>query len=912
MSTLNQYQLDMERFLLETYSDTPSLIVHLYPKQQHLRFEGQDSVFNFKSPVGSVLIRALRNRTIPHELLPLFVAEDVPFYNGCLVVRISCPRTADAEQTSQPTTGGNKVVPGSIHNSSPYNVPSPYVRYPQENLLLAGGTSKSKGSPMKDKSSEQKDKEAMPAPSAPSEPQKSKGSSALSTIVLHPTAQSIQADLALMAMEFQGVLNGVQDSVPPVPGAIAPTPTANSMPPPAKKQKRELAVPDASSIYAVEGQILLAQLPQLDLEPARNVVEKIDKLAAHAHPAHVEAPPRPKTRKRTVAEVEADEAQQAERERFMLTCDERLSSRVSGAQGAATGSDGDGQGGAAWEPRYDNFQVIAELKQKAKEKAEREARENEEKAKKMEQDRAKAAEILQQQAEKRATEEGRQRQEDEIRARQKHIHDLQLKRAAAQQQAQLQAQQQAQEQSQTQAQLQAQVRAQAQAHAQAQQKNNLNHGIPMQNGGMPNILPNGMPMPATMAGPVQARFHQVTQAQASSPIIRQNSPQNMSSPMVGNVAMQHSTSSMGGSPPRPSSVVQNHQPMSVPMTASMSARGSQQSHQAGTPRMPTATPNMAHSTPISRAQVMQTPRMTQGSPPPGMMTPGQQLGQAHLMMNAQGMNPQMQSQQQFIAAQMAQQQRALQHQQQQNLVQALQQGFQPGQSMTPQQLAQQQRLMQQQQALMQQRGLAAQTLTPQQYAQLQAMQNNAQLQQLQSGQMQNPVQRQMAMNGQGMVNMNPANNPHAQAAMLRQIEQINRQQALQIQQQQQQQAQQQAQQQQQQQQQHVQQQMGQQPQMQPGVSQAIQAQIKNQQIKLYQSNIHMLIAQHGSIEAIPPQVHEAFKSKCFVNARAHVLQQFNQQNRAAQFTMMQQQQQRQQQAQAQAQGMQGMMQQDGM
>lgn len=91
MSTLNQYQLDMERFLLETYSDTPSLIVHLYPKQQHLRFEGQDSVFNFKSPVGSVLIRALRNRTIPHELLPLFVAEDVPFYNGCLVFESVVP-----------------------------------------------------------------------------------------------------------------------------------------------------------------------------------------------------------------------------------------------------------------------------------------------------------------------------------------------------------------------------------------------------------------------------------------------------------------------------------------------------------------------------------------------------------------------------------------------------------------------------------------------------------------------------------------------------------------------------------------------------------------------------------------------------------------------------------------------------
>jgi transcription factor SPT20 len=780
---------------------------------------------------------------------------------------------------------------------------------------VAGGTSKGKGSPLKEKTSEQKDKEAMPAPSAPPDGQNNmKASSTMrqSTIVLHPTAQTIQTDLALMAMAPLGVSDAVQDGVPPTPGAIPPTPTANSMPPPAKKQKREHAAPDGTNIYAVEGQILLAHYPQLDLEPARTVHDVITKLAAHAHPAHMEAPPQPKTRKRTVAEVAADEAQQAERERFMLTCDERLASRVPGAQGAANSGDGDGQGGAAWEPRYDNFQVIAELKQKAKEKAEREARENDEKTKKMEQDRAKAAELAQLQAQKRATEAGRQRQEEEIRARQKHVAAMQAKKLAqqqAQQQVQLQAQQQAQEQSQTQAQLQAQVRAQAQAHAQAQQNNSMNHGIPMQNAGMPTTLPNGMPMPATMAGQVQARFHQVSQAQASSPIVRQNSPQNMSSPMVGNVAMQHSTSSMGGSPPRPSSVVQNHQPMSVPMTASMSARGSQQSHQAGTPRMPTATPNMAHSTPISRAQAMQTPRMTQASPPPGMMTPGQ-LGQAHLMMNAQGMNPQMQNQQ-FIAAQMAQQQqRALQQQQQQqqqhNLAQALQQGFAPGQpnqSMTPQQLAQQQRLMQQQQALMQQRGLGAQQLTPQQYAQLQAMQNNAQLQQqLHGGQMQNPMQRQMAVNGQGMVNLNPAN--HAQMAMIRQMEQIRQQQALQIQQQQQQQAQQQ--------QQHVQQQMGQQPQMQPAASQAIQAQIKAQQVKLYQTHIHQLIAQHGSKDAIPPQVHDAFTSKCFVSARNQVLQHLGNQNRMSQIAMMQQQQQRQQQAQAQVQGMQGMMPQDGM
>ncbi|KLU91801.1 hypothetical protein MAPG_10749 [Magnaporthiopsis poae ATCC 64411] len=94
----------------------------------------------------------------------------------------------------------------------------------------------------------------------------------------------------------------------------------------------------------------------------------------------------------------------------------------------------------------------------------------------------------------------------------------------------------------------------------------------------------------------------------------------MSSPMVhGGVAMQTPNSNMGsamGSPPRPASVVQTHAPMAAAMTASMSARGSQQSH-AGTPRTPNATPNTALATPSNRPPHMaQTPRTSQMAPPP--------------------------------------------------------------------------------------------------------------------------------------------------------------------------------------------------------------------------------------------------------------------------------------------------------
>lgn len=918
-------------YILKKYlGNPPSLVVHLHPS--HFRFDSQEGIFQYKSPMGSMFLGHVRSRTVPHEMLELFNQAGVSFYEGCLIVQVHNHRAiAQSKEKTRPTSPGSKTVPSSIHNYNPYITPSPYVPYPRENLPSAGDNGKNRGSPTQAKTSEERDKESMPAPSVPSDGQRNNKppppEPKITTVVLLPTPQSLQKDLLIKAMTPRGASDMRQDGVPPTPAAVPPTPTASSMPPPAKRQKREQMELDGTNIYAAEAQILLATMPPLDLTPARNAAEMIRKLESQAHPAHSEKPPPPKKRKRTEAEMEADQAHAADQERYMLTMDERLSARVAGAQGSANGGDGDGQGGAAWEPRFEPFTFLADAKRAALEKAERESREQKEK---VEQERQRQADLAQQKAvaeaqavQQRAVEQARQQEDQQVAARQRHVQQQAL-RARAQAQAQAQAQQQAQqqanaqaqaqaqaqEQAQTQAQLQAQARAQAQAHAQAQQNNNLGHGHPMQNGGMPNGLPNGMP--ASMAGQAQARFHQVSQPQVSSPVVRQNTPQNMSSPMVGNVSMQHSTSSMGGSPARPSSVVQNHQPMSVPMTASMSARGSQQSHPAGTPRMPNATPNMPHSTPISRPQVIQTPRMTQASPPPGMLTPGQQLGQAHLMMNAQGLNPQLHNQQ-LLAAQMAQQQQRVLQQQQ--IHQALQNGIVPGtpnQPMTPQQLAHQQRLLQQQMMQMQQRGMMTpqQQQTAAQYAQtLQNMSNNMQQQQMHGGQMQNHMQRQMGAPGQGMMNGNGVNNPVAQLAMMRQMEQIRQQQQqAQLQQQQQQHAQQQ------QQQQHPQQ-MGQQPQMQQQLQQyppVVHNQIKIQQQALWSKNLPNLIAQHGGREHVPPQALEDLKQKCHAIARSNVIQLFNNQNRMNQIAMMQQQQQqqRQQQQQQQVQGMQGMMPQD--
>lgn len=110
--------------------------------------------------------------------------------------------------------------------------------------------------------------------------------------------------------------------------------------------------------------------------------------------------------------------------------------------------------------------------------------------------------------------------------------------------------------------------------------------------------------------------------------------------------MQNSNSSMGGSPPRPGSVVnQNHPQMGGPVAHNMSAQRSQQSH-AGTPRMPNATPNV-QSTPINRP-MSQTPRMSQASPLQNPMAPA-----PNMMMtgNGQMVNPAAEQQQRMIQQQ---------------------------------------------------------------------------------------------------------------------------------------------------------------------------------------------------------------------------------------------------------------------
>ncbi|KAH7342833.1 Spt20 family-domain-containing protein [Rhexocercosporidium sp. MPI-PUGE-AT-0058] len=711
-----------DSYILKKYRGCPpSLVIHLHPN--HFRFDQQEGSFTYKSPMR-IVIEHLRDRTIPHDLVEFF--NDIPYYEGCMIVQIYDHKSiAPSQNTNRPKSGVGKTIPFSVHNYNAYLTPSPYVPYPTE--FAIPGTGKSVDNEVK-KASSQKDKENMPAPGLPNDARNSAPPSPkqpkISTIVLRPTALSNHADLAMKATEVQATGDGRRDSrqdmngvplsatVPPTPTTAVPSTPQTSMAPPAKRVKKTHAELTSSNIYAAESQITFATTAPLMLEPVSSAGQAAALLESLAHPMHSDAPPAPKTRKRTVAEMAADEAQAADQERHMLIFDERLGPNTARAQGGGNPGDAAGQaGGVSFEPRFERFKTIENLKAQHEEtkRAEKLRREEAERKSRQEQERNK----LRDEAEKREQEKARLVAQQQMASRQ-----LQ--------------QQEAQRRQMTQQAAQSQAGLQGTPHLQQGNQIQTPHAHPQTNG----LAANGM-----AAQPQRFHQQQVSQAQASSPIVRNGTPQSHSSPIVnqmGNVPMQQTTSSMGGSPPRPGSVVnQNHPQMGAPTGHPMSAQRSQQSH-TGTPRMPNSTPNI-QSTPLNR-QMSQTPRMSQASPMQASMAAMQGVP----MMNGQQM-PVMNSQQ----AQAMQQQRMAQimrntnAQQQQ---QAVMSGMVP-QQMSPQQQQQYmaQQMMRAQQQAAQQQGM------PNQLAQTYAAQMTAMAQR--SGGLPPNMNQNMMNNNPGMVGM---------------------------------------------------------------------------------------------------------------------------------------------------------------
>ncbi|OKL56132.1 hypothetical protein UA08_08725 [Talaromyces atroroseus] len=680
-------------YILRKYSKSPpSLILHLHPT--HFRFDQQDGSFPYNSEM-KVIIEHIRSQTIPHDMLEELLRAGVKFYE----VKVVDHKSVSAQTSKAAVTSTDeKNTPFSIHNYNQHVTPSPYVPYPKQNqiksenvdLLKTDAPEKKLNADVPEGSSNGtntaenalnsanngSDKQFAPKPK-------------VFTTVLHPTPLSIQAELTFLSTTPHPHANGnsaANKKQAPSTQSQTKTPTSLSTagPPPPKRQKMLVEPEDLPKFEAT---LIRAVAPPVYLDPVDSLESAQQLLHFMESPLHCAKPPSPKRRKRTVAELAADEALAAEEERFMLIMDERLEPATSGAVAGAKVAVDDTAGAVPFEPRFSRFKTIENIRiqheEKAKREHERKLQQEQAKRQQQEQERERRRLLEQRQAEEHAKEERRQQ-------------------AVAQH-----------------AQIQAQVQAQAQAQLAAQQQQRL---------------PNGL--------------SQVSQGQMSSPVVRNQTPHNASSPVVGNgmgtqggVSMSMTASAQAaGSPPRPPSTMQHAHPGMIghPMAPS---RSQQSQSRNGTPQMTQGTPAMSHATPVMR-NVTPTQRIGHGSPPNTSLAQTPVIGQTIMgtpqMGTGLGLTPQ-------------QQQQLLLHQRQQQLM-AQQQGL------TPHQFAQlhaQQNIQNHQQQLLHQQQQAQQNQHPQQQQIQQIQSHQAYQAQLLRNQMAQMHMAQQKQNQQGTIQMTP-------------------------------------------------------------------------------------------------------------------------------------------------------------
>ncbi|KAF6217932.1 hypothetical protein HO133_006344 [Letharia lupina] len=546
-------------YILKKYrSKPPSLIIHLHPT--HFRFDQQDGSFSYGSPMKFIL-EHLKSQTVPHDMVEELQAAGVRFYESCLIVQVQDHRSTSSSSDSSTSTATTKTdtnVPFSIHNYNQHLTPSPYVPYPQiEEEPKANGNAPVAPSA---EASVSKDKQASKGPKT-------------FTVVLFPTPLSLQEEVYIQAntpdlrnnrkQSVQVPRTPASATIPPTPmSAVPPTPSVNG--PPNKKQKMMIS---GQEIHEFESRAITTTAPPLFLDPVDNIEDAHTLLGNLTDPRHQQSHPAPKTRKRTVAELAADEAIAAQEQAFMLIMDERHN--VSGPAAKAGTTDGEA-GTATFEPRFETWQAIKNIRVEHKERAEREA---EAKAQREAQVAIQKARNEQQAREHREDairrgKEAEQQQALEIQRQNHHLKEKQMRDAA------------------TVHRMQENQMRESQRQALATGQTQLNHGHPMP--------------------------HAVSQAQHSSPVVRNLTPNLHSSPLVGHVSMNLTSSAQGnaGSPARPPSAMQHGHPGSGGV-----AMGNQRSRQPpsrtttplmnGTPAMPHATPVVGHA----------TPRVNQGSPP---------------------------------------------------------------------------------------------------------------------------------------------------------------------------------------------------------------------------------------------------------------------------------------------------------
>ena len=627
-----------EKYILKKHKNKPpSLILHLYPN--YFRFDQQDGSFSYHSEMR-FFIEHLKKGTIPHDMLEELRIGNVRFYDGWLLVKIIDHKSVAVDQkASNGVTDDEK--PYSIHNYNHFITPSPCVPYPTKEQLAHSP-------PVKlERNGSTGDKENV-APEAKTE--QTTGTTAKSRNTepktfwkaLQPTQLSRHMDLTLdytapdpKARKPQA--NPRQAGQPPTPsGTVPPTPISER-PPPLKKQKMKI---DPKDHIEYEARLVNATAPPLYLEAAQSLedVERIYKMLSD--PLCKEPPPSPKSRKRTVAELAADDAHAKEQERFMLIMDSRSS-----APGVTTNAAGvDPQAGTgAFQARFERFNALDNIKRDLEEKKKRDN-------------------------EKRL-------QEDELRRSQQQQHQEEQNRKQAQQQAIAQKREQAMlaaAKQQQQMQQRQNQEALAQAH-QAQVQGQTQQQPPTSQVQQPQPQPPARPQAqrrntGQQPNGIPPQMQNQIMAQAASPIVRQGTPHAASSPVAPNarpMARNGSQTGGAGSPPRPGSSLQHGHPAAA---ANMMRQASGQGGPSrnGTPQIPHSTPGMNSATPVIR-QNTPAHAMTQASPMVSMAMTTPQMAPTNMQgQMPNGMHPGLNAQQQQqIAAlqrrqQMANQQAAMQ------------------------------------------------------------------------------------------------------------------------------------------------------------------------------------------------------------------------------------------------------------
>ncbi|KAK5138507.1 hypothetical protein LTR08_000094 [Meristemomyces frigidus] len=551
----------------------PSMIIHLH--NTYFRFNGQEESWAYNGPM-QIILQHMRDGTVPHDMLEELFSQNVPFYDGCLIVEVQNHKTKDGREKGRLSASAAEGGPDgkfSMHHYNEHITPSPMVPYP----------TKLRTDELPDKSEASSGGTAAAEGNGGSKAKDNTGPR-IYTTVLHPTALTHHHEMRLLAntpaSEFRskkktGESGTPSSAQPPQTPQLSVPPTPITTTRGALSQSQQMFI-EEGEFYSFQASVLMATEPPLFLEPVSNPQDAERVLEMLADPLHTQKPPSPKTRKRTTAEMAADDAQAAEAERRMLIMDERIKpSTRAGANASANETQG-----AAASLSFSRFKTLEMVRQKHEEQ-ERIRKDDEHRAglEKKQIDEQLAAHNAAQHAAKQAllARQNRDRDQSMLIAQQQAISNRNL---AQQKHEQLRLQQMEQ-----------------QRHAQVAREQ---HGHPPQQS---PLIPN----------PQQGNFQHSAMMPQSSPAVRHQTPMVNSSPMMhnGGFSMAPTSSQGAGSPPRPTSAAMQNRHVSMARQSSQTQLGSQHN----TPQLPQGTPNMGQVMP--NRQMTQTPRIGQ-SPAPGM------------------------------------------------------------------------------------------------------------------------------------------------------------------------------------------------------------------------------------------------------------------------------------------------------